>query len=137
MGGSLDEFILWPAGGLVHPTVPPDPWASFFAHVGGILVHLIIAGGCAAALYSMHLGSILGEISWNPLGAQFGAAPIVSNPFAAIVAYLLFLSLQLNIGLILINLLPFYWYDGGFLLESILWPWLSRSRRSTSPASWE
>jgi len=128
VGGSLDEFILWPAGGLVHPTVPPAPWPTFFAHVGGILAHLLIGGACVAGLYAMHLGSLLGEISWNPLSAQFGAAPTTANPFAAITAYLLFLSLQFNLGLILINLLPYYWYDGGFLLESILWPWLDRPR---------
>jgi hypothetical protein len=128
VGGSLDEFILWPAGGLVHPTVPPAPWPTFFGHVGGILAHLLVGGLCAAGLYSMHLGRLLGEISWNPLGAQFGEVPTTQNAFAAITAYLLFLSLQLNVGLILINLLPFYWYDGGFLLESILWPWLSQAR---------
>ena len=33
-----------------------------------------------------------------------------------------------NIGLVFINLLPFYWFDGGFVLESILWPWTGRYR---------
>jgi hypothetical protein len=128
VGGSLDEFILWPAGGLVHPTVPPSPWPVFFAHVGGIVAHLVIGGLSAAGLYAMHFGWLLNQISWNPLGAQFGEVPTAEHPFAAIAAYLLFLSLQLNLGLILINLLPFYWYDGGFVLESILWPWLDRPR---------
>ena len=128
VGGSLDEFMLWPAGGLIHPTAPPEPWAVFFAHAGGIFAHLLIGGVCAAGLYFLRAGPLLQALSWNPLGAQFGELAMTSHPLQAIIENVLFITVQFNLGLILINLLPFYWYDGGFILESILWPWLTRFR---------
>jgi hypothetical protein len=36
--------------------------------------------------------------------------------------------LLINVGIILSNLLPFYWFDGGYLLQAILWPWLGLYR---------
>jgi len=129
VGGSLDEFLLWPAGGLIHPTAPPAPLPTFIAHAGGIIGNFFVGALCAIGLIALHAGRLLQDPAmYNPLATQFGMLRSLSNPFAFPMTFLLWTVLQINIGLILVNLLPFYWFDGGYLLESILWPWLNRFR---------
>src|SRR5208282_94861 len=53
VGGELNEFMLWPVGGLIFPTVPPNPWATFVGYAGGIAVNLFLAIGSYMALYLM------------------------------------------------------------------------------------
>ena len=127
VGGSLDEFLLWPAGGMIHPTAPPAPWPTFFAHVGGIVANLLLGAACVAGIYAVSSHSPFSSVSWDPMSGQFGEIPMTAHPYGAFTLYVLILALQFNLGIILVNLLPFYWYDGGFLLESILWPWLERA----------
>jgi hypothetical protein len=119
--GSHDEFMLWPAGGMIPPNAPPFPGAYFFAHVGGILANLLLAILSAAAIYLITYNPA--RIPWNPLAFLFGPPNVHLTPAIAVLE-LLFMFTTINLGIILINLLPYYWFDGGPLLQAILWPFL-------------
>jgi hypothetical protein len=62
--------------------------------------------------------------SLNPLGIlggpMFPAMDIRSNLLTACLGTVA----MINCGLVLGNLLPYYWFDGGYLLQSLLWPFL-------------
>ena len=119
VGGRHDDFLMWPAGNMLPPTHPPAAWPMFAAQGGGIL---------ANALVAMFVGSIL-TINWHvtpaALPAIFGqlqpdltAMSLMPNFLVAA----LYMFCMTNIFLVAVNLLPFYWFDGGYLLQAILWP---------------
>ena len=61
----------------------------------------------------------------NPLMAFTGmSGNVVSLDWPSMVLCFL-LS---NIGVMWASLLPYYWFDGGHLLQSVLWPWTGRRR---------
>jgi Zn-dependent protease len=126
VGGSLNEFLLWPVGGLIHPTAPPRPLATFIAHGGAIAAHLLVCFACLLIAFAMHFGNSLLASSLGGLLRALTGEGIPPPPgFATLLVALIYFQ---NLGLIAINLLPFYWFDGGFLLESILWPWTGHFR---------
>ncbi|HTW93797.1 MAG TPA: hypothetical protein VMD30_03315 [Tepidisphaeraceae bacterium] len=114
MGGRHDEFMLWPAGGLIFPSVPPGAGAMFIAYAAPMAVHSIIAAGCLLAAQVDWRGLPLNPFS----GFSFNGSPV---PLLNLRGLLINVAL-INWGLILINLLPYYWFDGGFILQSILTP---------------
>ncbi|HUO09735.1 MAG TPA: site-2 protease family protein [Phycisphaerae bacterium] len=122
MGGSHDEFMLWPPGGMIPPNAPPFPWPYFVTHVGGILVNAVLAALSAGVIYLMTADRH--AIPLNPLTYFFGMARL-NHPNAAAWLLDIFFSFgSINLGIIGINLLPYYWFDGGPLLQAILWPFL-------------
>src|SRR5271155_1272309 len=46
LGGSHNEFMLWPAGGMTFPTLPPGPWPMFWGHVAGPAGNFVVAILC-------------------------------------------------------------------------------------------
>lgn len=121
-GGQLDEFMLWPIGGMIFPTMPPGPRPMFVGHVGGIVVNLLLAVG---SIILLRLREGWWYIpSFNPLtnfsSSMFGTMSLSHDPL--LICLLSFAAI--NCGLVLGNLLPYYWFDGGYLLQSILWPFL-------------
>jgi hypothetical protein len=119
-GGQLDEFMLWPAGGLIFPTMPSGARPMFVGHVGGMVVNALLAGG-SIGLLALHGYSF--PIILNPL-AGLGGPMFPSDLSEALFIDALFIFAQINCGLVLVNLLPYYWFDGGYLLQSIFWPFL-------------
>jgi hypothetical protein len=124
VGGQHDEFMLWPAGGMIFPSVPPGAGPMFAGHVGGIAVNAAITLGCGVAFWS--LTRLVLPLPWNPLVALGGSVMGGYLEGAAVPPLLMWLAIfaTINWGIVLINLLPYYWFDGGFLLQSILWPFL-------------
>ncbi len=118
-GGSHEAFVLWPAGGMLPPTAPPRPGPTFAAHVGGIAGNLLTALLCGLALWQMGYG--VARVPLNPLAAFSSQGFAFAGQWEP---WILTTALMLNWGLILINLLPYYWFDGGYLLQAILWPML-------------
>jgi hypothetical protein len=123
VGGELNEFMFWPAGGMIFPTVPPGAWPMFVAHIGGMAVNFLLATG---SYFAYHL--LTGD--WFPVPIDpttvFGAgvqAISIYIPGHLLPICLLNFAL-LNWGLVLINVLPYFWFDGGFLVQSILRPFL-------------
>jgi hypothetical protein len=122
MGGLHEEFLLWPAGGMIPPQVPERPGTMFVAHSGGIVMNLLLAGLCIGGLALMGLmpalglGGILNALAGAPLAAGAG------NFLAAALS----LFMAINLGVAFVAILPYYWFDGAPLLESVLWRWLVR-----------
>lgn len=120
-GGSADEILMTPLGGLAMAHARRRPWPTFVTVAGGPLVNVLICLACGAGLY-LTLGI------W-PLGPwQFGQAfERVPEGFLQYAPYL-FMIYSVSYFLLLFNLLPIFPLDGGQLLQSILWPKLGYYR---------
>ncbi|MGD0462626.1 MAG: DUF6576 domain-containing protein [Tepidisphaeraceae bacterium] len=122
VGGQLDEFMLWPMGGMIFPTVPPGPWAMFVGHIGGIIANLLLAAGSIILLRVREEFWFIPPL--NPLsildGSMFHGMYLGHDLLS--VGLLSFAAI--NSALALGNFLPYFWFDGGCLLQSILWPFL-------------
>jgi Zn-dependent protease len=121
VGGELNEFMLWPVGGMIFPTVPPSPWPTFVGYVGGITVNLFLAIGSYGAIYLM-TGLYPDLPVRDPLMSLGGFLPKTSAPPGELLFVCLYNFFYLNWGLVIGNLLPYFWFDGGFLWRSILHP---------------
>jgi Zn-dependent protease len=119
--GNHWEWVLWPLGGMVAPSSPRTAKAVFVANVGGIafnalLIGLIIGAGLA---FSGHLAGASG--SFLPFGFSVGGTawhPLVSHCLAT--------AIYLSLAMILFNLFPCFWFDGGHIWQAALWPFLGQ-----------
>ena len=119
MGGSHEEFVLWPAGGVIPPNAPPYPLATFLTHGAGIFTNLVLAIGAASGIWLL-----THAIPWdaiNPLRLLSGSSAAEAGSQLSLMLLSLFVSA--NIGIATLAILPYYWFDGAHLLQSILWPW--------------
>ncbi|MCL5770251.1 MAG: site-2 protease family protein [Planctomycetes bacterium] len=118
VGGRHDDFLIGPFGNMIPPGHPPEPWPTFIANGGGIAANL---GAC------LLLGSTL-SIHWHiPLPIFVNPLLLLTTPVflpeqAGGLAVFLYLFYWTNLALAMVNLLPFYWFDGAYLLQAILWP---------------
>jgi Zn-dependent protease len=123
VGGEHNEFMLWPAGGMVFPTVPPGPWPTFVGYVGGIAVNGVLGLGGYLIFHVLTGGWI--EIPMrNPVMSLGGVPLIVGFVHGWLLPICLTNFVLLNWGLVIVNLLPYFWFDGGFLWRSILHPFV-------------
>jgi Zn-dependent protease len=115
VGGSADEVLLTPLGGLAMAMAPRRPWAQFVTVAGGPAVNVVICLLCGIGLYF--------TIGVFPLGPwTFGQAlNAVVNPGWLQVSSYLFWLYGVSYYLLLFNLIPVFPLDGGQLLQSILW----------------
>lgn len=123
VGGNHWEWVIWPAGGAVAPTAPRTAGATFVANIGGIAFNTILI----AAVVTVVL------VFGGALAAGFGylvpwglMALIPSTPI--MLAHALTFILSFSLGMIIINLFPCYWFDGGHLWQAVLWPFLGQMR---------
>ncbi len=124
VGGTHDQFMLWPVGGLEFPKPPPGAWPLFVAFVGGIAVNLLLGIGSIALLYTRGINFIP---PLNPLANLGGGMFFPSGSDQTLLVVSLMSFAMINCGLVLGNLLPYFWFDGGYLLRSLLWPFLGAS----------
>jgi len=118
VGGSAHEVLMWPLGGLATVQAPMTPWAQFVTAAGGPLVNVGICAITALVLALFRL-----TVSWNPF-APWGGIGLLS-PWQEWV-YLLFI---VNYWLLLFNLiLMMYPFDGGRILQTIIWPYIGFAR---------
>ena len=120
IGGRHDEFMLWPAGGIIFPAPPPGDLSRFVVFVAGMAVNTFVAGVCWIVLqFAWHVPL---EITFNPLMALSMDVPIGYGPSspAAIIATLA----AANWMVAIVNVLPYYIFDGAYLVQSILGPFL-------------
>ncbi len=121
-GGSANEILMWPLGGLAF-TRPPHTWvAHMITVVGGPLVNVVI---CIVAGVTLGLltGAWLGVALPNPL--------VLSPPLEVAhsrILIALYLVNYLSLILLLFNLLPIFPLDGGRIVQSALWPRLGYVR---------
>lgn len=113
-----DAFILWPFGGMRPPPTPPSPLPTFLIHAAGMAVNLgvfILCYGLIALLQHHFSGAALKPLQFL---AGSGGGGSMAGGF---VIRILTLIAWANLGLFLINLLPFHMFDGGYLLQAVLW----------------
>lgn len=108
VGGSANQIVLWPLGGVAYVDPPPRPGAMLWSIAAGPLVNvalflvltpLLVLSGSMARLETM-------PDLYRLLDAVWG----------------------MNLGLLIFNLLPIYPLDGGQILQSLLWFVLGRAR---------
>jgi Zn-dependent protease len=121
VGGTSEEILLWPLGGLASCSPPHRPWPTFVTAAGGPLVNVLI---CLAATAGLWLTSRLMPV-FDPI-----------HPGQFLLAHHGYLSLRFYLSwifffseaLLLFNLLPIYPLDGGQMLQAILWPFMGYYR---------
>ncbi len=129
VGGSAEDVLLSPIGGLAFTSPPHRPMANFITVVCGPSVNLVICIIAATAVYFLtptptsqwlgYSGHLLPPL--NPFNWKF---PLRSNE----PAYYFLWVYMLSYGMLLFNLLPIFPLDGGQMLQSALWPSLGYHR---------
>jgi Zn-dependent protease len=108
VGGTADQIVLWPLGGVAYVNPPQRPGATLWSIAAGPLVNVALLPVLfIAVMMSRSLG-------W----AQ--AMPDVYQLLRAV--------LWIDISLLVFNILPIYPLDGGQILRSLLWFVLGRAR---------
>lgn len=100
-GGTADQIVLWPLGGIAFVNPPRRPGAMLWSIAAGPLVNVILF-----PILSLVLSL-----------ARPGPDAIESPDL-----YLLLWHVwQINLGLLIFNMLPVYPLDGGQILRALLW----------------
>lgn len=108
VGGTADQIMLWPLGGVAYVNPPQRPGATLWSIAAGPLVNVV-----------------LWPLLYFSLAAMKSAGMAQSMPDA----YTLVRSiLWIDASLLIFNILPIYPLDGGQILRSLLWFVLGRAR---------
>src|SRR5579863_382206 len=101
VGGTADQIVLWPLGGVAYVNPPQRPGATLWSIAAGPLVNVALA----PILFALDLS-----------GRSAGWAETMPNAY-----HFLHSVLLINIGLLIFNMLPIYPLDGGQILRALLW----------------
>jgi len=115
MGGTADDILMWPLGGLAFVSPPHRWWPSFVSTACGPGVNVLIClvTGIAIAV----LNQSASAIPWFPM--RDGLRTYV--PHDSVTYYLWWIFL-VNYALLAFNLLLlFYPFDGGRMVQELLW----------------
>ena len=114
-GGSADEILMTPLGGLAMAMSRRRPWPTFVTVAGGPLVNVAICLVLGVAIYLISGVALVGP--WQ-FGNFYGAeiSPTLLGPLGW-----MFFVYAISYGLLVFNLLPVFPLDGGQLLQAILW----------------
>jgi stage IV sporulation protein FB len=114
VGGTANEVLLWPLGGLAYCDAPRRPWSEFATAAGGPLVNIVLAAACFAML-AFRVGTV-SPLTFNPLAFRFAWA--YQPGWVGVVADFY----SVNLTLLVFNLLlVFHPFDGGRLIQTALW----------------
>jgi Zn-dependent protease len=108
VGGTANQIVLWPLGGVAYVNPPQRPGATLWSLAAGPLVNV-------ALLVILSLVGILNR--------SLGLAETMPDAHAFLRALWF-----MNLGLLIFNMLPIYPLDGGQILRSLLWFVLGRAR---------
>jgi Zn-dependent protease len=108
VGGSSNQIVLWPLGGVAYIDPPPRPGATLWSIVAGPLVNVALL----PVLYVL-----------ITIGRASGWAESLPNLDALLRAIL-----YIDAALLAFNILPIYPLDGGQILRSLLWFFMGRAR---------
>jgi Zn-dependent protease len=117
VGGSADEVLMWPLGGLAY-CAPPQRWrAALVTTIGGPAVNLALLpllGGLLIATFAPW-----GLLIYNPL--KVGGV-VTSAYFYSAWHVWLWSAYSMNVMLLFFNLLvPMYPMDGAKIVQELLW----------------
>jgi len=108
VGGTANQIMLWPLGGVAYVDPPPRPGAMLWSLAAGPLVNVALL---------------------VPLGGAYLLAGMYGWPHPETDAFTwLVWVLRIDIGLFVFNILPIYPLDGGQILRSLLWFVFGRGR---------
>jgi Zn-dependent protease len=108
VGGTADNIMLWPLGGVAYVNPPQRPGATLWSIAAGPLVNVALA---------------------LPLTAVWLMARSLQWRYSMPDVYRLILAILFtDIVLLVFNILPIYPLDGGQILRSLLWFPLGRAR---------
>ncbi len=108
VGGSANQIVLWPLGGVAYVDPPPRPGATLWSIAAGPLVNVALI-----------------PILWIAVTMSRSAGMAATAPD---VFRLLLAIVWMNGRLLLFNILPIYPLDGGQILRSLLWFVMGRAR---------
>lgn len=110
VGGSADQILLWPFGGIAYVQTPPRPGAYLWGIAAGPLVNAMLWPLLYALDWWMHSrlseSDILADGSFS---TSFYASIFVKQLYT------------INKVLLIFNILPVFPMDGGQLLRGLLW----------------
>ena len=102
VGGEANNILLWPFGGIAFVQPPPRAGAQLWSIAAGPLVNVALI----PVLEGLRLWML-----------RSGSAAEMPDLYQLI--YIV--SLRINLGLLIFNMLPLYPLDGGQILRSLLW----------------
>jgi Zn-dependent protease len=108
VGGTANQIVLWPLGGVAYVDPPPRPGATLWSIAAGPLVNVVLI-------------PVFLIVGWVARSA--GWWEMMPNAHA-----LLRSVATINVWLLAFNMLPIYPLDGGQILRSVLWYALGRAR---------
>jgi Zn-dependent protease len=108
VGGTANQIVLWPLGGVAYVDPPPRPGATLWSIAAGPLVNVVLVPILTLVLI---------------VSRFLGWAHTMTN-----VHELLRAVWGINLGLLIFNILPIYPLDGGQILRSLLWFVVGRAR---------
>jgi Zn-dependent protease len=108
VGGSSNQIVLWPLGGVAYVDPPPRPGAVLWSIVAGPLVNVVLM----PVLYGLVL-----------MSQALGWAVLMPN-----LNSLLHAIFWIDVGLLIFNILPIFPLDGGQIFQSLLWFAVGRAR---------
>ncbi|MGF1633877.1 MAG: site-2 protease family protein [Phycisphaerae bacterium] len=112
VGGSAEEIVMTPIGGLAMAMAPNRPWPRFVTVAGGPLVNVAICLVTGVLIYALS-----GRVLFGPW--SFGEG-FPDAGFAQVYSYAYFFYV-VSWALLVFNLLPMFPLDGGQLLQTFLW----------------
>lgn len=112
VGGTANQVVLWPLGGLAYVNPPQRPGATLWSSAAGPLVNVVLVPTLIGLAF---LGRFVGLAATMPDASRLLRAVTF-----------------MNLGLLIFNLLPVYPMDGGQILRSLLWFPLGRARSLTA-----
>lgn len=119
VGGTADDILMWPLGGLATTNPPNRPLPSFLTVAGGPAVNVLICALTGAALWYL-TGQL---VSFNPFQPMPPAEFYLTSA-----AFYLWWIFSISYILLLFNLLPIFPLDGGQILQTALWPVVGQYR---------
>src|ERR1700758_890567 len=108
VGGTANQIVLWPLGGVAYVDPPPRPGATLWSIAAGPLVNLLLAPLLILIV---------------TFGRSAGWAQSMPDLYRLLRAIL-----YIDVGLLVFNILPIYPLDGGQILRSLLWFVFGRAR---------
>jgi len=108
VGGTANQIVLWPLGGVAYVDPPQRPGATLWSIAAGPLVNVAL----------IPILAILGMVSRSADWAY-------TMPNAYVLLQAVF---SMNKWLLIFNMLPIYPLDGGQILRSLLWFVMGRAR---------
>jgi Zn-dependent protease len=114
VGGTAEDIVMHPLGGLALASAPRRPWPQFVTVAGGPAVNVVICLICGLLLWFK-----FGWLPWNP--TRFVPINLYFDSWFNLWRYAIWIY-QVSWMLLVFNLLPIYPLDGGQLLQVVLWP---------------